>query len=231
MPALGRPIRPDVGQQLELQRQPRLVAGEPALGEPRRLMGRAGEPFVAAPAGTAAGDERALAGDDQVVSGAVATPAAPRCRAAPAARACRRRRRGAATPAVPAAHRLVVRGPPVGLQIAQRVVADEHDIAAAAAVAAVGSAPGDVGLPAEAEAAVAAGSGQTWMRARSCITSDAMADPVFLITGASSGIGAATARAAARPATALVLAARSTDKLERARRRARRRRPGAGGHL
>jgi NADP-dependent 3-hydroxy acid dehydrogenase YdfG len=41
-----------------------------------------------------------------------------------------------------------------------------------------------------------------------------MSDPVFLITGASSGIGAATARAAAEAGYRLVLAARSTDKLE-----------------
>jgi NADP-dependent 3-hydroxy acid dehydrogenase YdfG len=41
-----------------------------------------------------------------------------------------------------------------------------------------------------------------------------MADPVFLITGASSGIGAATARAAADAGYRLALAARSLDKLE-----------------
>lgn len=39
-------------------------------------------------------------------------------------------------------------------------------------------------------------------------------DPVFLITGASSGIGAATARAASAAGYQLVLGARSTDKLE-----------------
>ncbi|MFI0472624.1 SDR family oxidoreductase [Halomonas sp. HMF6819] len=41
-----------------------------------------------------------------------------------------------------------------------------------------------------------------------------MHDRVILITGASSGIGAATARAAAREGYKLILAARSTDKLE-----------------
>jgi len=41
-----------------------------------------------------------------------------------------------------------------------------------------------------------------------------MPDPVFLITGASSGIGAATARHASEAGYRLVLAARSTDKLD-----------------
>ena len=41
-----------------------------------------------------------------------------------------------------------------------------------------------------------------------------MSDPVFLITGASSGIGAATARRASQAGHRVVLAARSTDKLE-----------------
>jgi NADP-dependent 3-hydroxy acid dehydrogenase YdfG len=41
-----------------------------------------------------------------------------------------------------------------------------------------------------------------------------MSDPVFLITGASSGIGAATARAAVEAGYRMVLAARSVDRLQ-----------------
>ena len=40
-----------------------------------------------------------------------------------------------------------------------------------------------------------------------------MSDPVFLITGASSGIGAATARHASAAGYRMVLAARSVDRL------------------
>ena len=52
-----------------------------------------------------------------------------------------------------------VHAPAERLQVAQRVVAAQHDVAAAAAVAAVGTALGHVRLAPERQAAVAAGAG------------------------------------------------------------------------
>jgi hypothetical protein len=49
-----------------------------------------------------------------------------------------------------------VRTAPEAFEVTQVVVAHEHDIPAAATVAAVGTALGDVGLTAKAQAAVAA---------------------------------------------------------------------------
>src|SRR5436305_11172980 len=102
------------------------------------------------------------------------------------------------------------------LEVTQVVVAHEHDVAAAAAIATVGTAPRDVRLATEAEAAVAAGSGLN-VDARAILHASNMtnseSDPVFLITGASSGIGAATARHAAQAGYRLVLAARSSDRI------------------
>ena len=150
----------DVGEQLELERDPRLIAGQPALGEPRRLMGRPGEALVPAAARAAAGDDRALARTDEVVPGAVGARPAPRCRAARAI--------SSVSPSAPCRSEpwpwpprfaLKCDAAAEALEVAQRVVADEHDVAAATAVAAVGAALGDVGLAAEAEAAVAAGAG------------------------------------------------------------------------
>ena len=53
---------PDVGEQLQAQVDPALLADEPALGEPRRLPGRRREALVAAPASATARDDDALAG-------------------------------------------------------------------------------------------------------------------------------------------------------------------------
>ncbi len=122
-------------------------------------MGRPGELLVAAPARTAARHHRPLSGTHEVVHRAVGLD--PRFGA---------RRDGdhqigavlavAQRPLpVAAAARLEVRLAPERLQIAQRVVADEHDVAAPTAVAAVGAALGHVRLTPEAQAAVAAATG------------------------------------------------------------------------
>ena len=113
-----------------------------------------------------------------------------------------------------AAARFVVRPPAIGLQVAQRVIADQHDVAPAAAVAAIRTTLGNVCLAPETERAVSSGTGLN-VNSRAILHPLNMADPVFLITGASSGIGAATARAASEAGYRVVVAARSSDQLER----------------
>jgi hypothetical protein len=61
--------------------------------------------------------------------------------------------------AVAAPARLEVNLPAKALQVPQVVVTDQHDVAAAGAVATVGPAARNMRLTAEAEAAVAAGAG------------------------------------------------------------------------
>ena len=111
--------------------------------------------LVAAAAEAAAGDDDPLAGDGQVVGRAVLEAG---LRAGRDADDQRLARRAVAERALPVARplRLPVRLALEGLQVAQGAVAQQHDVAAAAAVAAVGPAPRDVGLTAEAEAAVSA---------------------------------------------------------------------------
>ena len=150
-----QPDEPHVGEQLQLQLDPALAALEPVFRKPRRLPRGRREALVAAPAASAARHDRALARHDQVVHGPVFERGdRPRRDAddqvaavgAVALRAL----------AVTAAIGLVVRAALEGLQVAQRVVADEDDVAAVPAVAAVGAAARDMRLTAERHAAVAA---------------------------------------------------------------------------
>ena len=151
-----QPDEADVGQQLEVQVDAALLAGQAALGDPRRLAGRGLEARVAAPAGAAARDRDLLAGPHEVVARAVplldlrAGRDAHDHRLAVGAVALR-------ALAVAATVGAEVAAPAEGLQVAQRVVDAQDDVAAAAAVAAVGPALGDVRLAAEREGAVAAG--------------------------------------------------------------------------
>ena len=152
---VGQPDEPDVGEQLEVQLDDALLAREAALGEPRRLPHGAGELLVAAPAGAAGGDRDLLAGAHEVVARAVPLGDLG------AGRHAHDHRRAVGAVALGALAVAAAVGPVVGaalegLQVAQRVVAAQHDVAAAAAVAAVGAALGDVRLAAEGEAAVAA---------------------------------------------------------------------------
>ena len=69
-----------------------------------------------------------------------------------------------------------------------------------------------MGLAAEAEAPVTPRT-RLNVDSRAIVHPSNMSDPVFLVTGASSGIGAATAREASRAGYRMVLAARSVDRL------------------
>jgi hypothetical protein len=205
---VGQPDEPHVGQELEPQVQPLLVAGEPALGEARRLARGGLELRVAAAARAAAGHDDPLAGADEVVDRAVRGADLGARRDGHEQRLAVGAVALGALAVAPAAG-LVVRPALEGLQVAQVVVADQHDVAAAAAVAAVGPAAGDVGLPPEGVHAVAARAGlhedarlvvEHWRSSQAAGRPPrrvpGMESRVFLITGASTGIGAATARAA-----------------------------------
>ena len=135
-----------------------LLPGQPLLGEPRRLADRGGELLVAAPADAAGGDRDLLPGTDEVVAGAV--PALDLGARGDAHDQLRPLGAGAlGALAVAAALGAVVGAALERLQVAQRVVAAQHDVAAAAAVAAVRAALGDVRLPPERDDAVAAPAG------------------------------------------------------------------------
>jgi NADP-dependent 3-hydroxy acid dehydrogenase YdfG len=209
---VGKPHQAHIGEQLQLQIDPRFLAGQAAFGEARSLMGWTGEPLVAPPAGAAVGNHRPLAGADQVVAGPIGLDHRF---------GTRRHAQLERDPVGPVAQRslpmtapagLVMQSPAKARQVAQRVVAHEHHVSATRSVAAVRTALGDMGLAAEAEAPVTPRTGLN-VDPRAIVHPSNMADPVFLVTGASSGIGAATAREASRAGYRMVLAARSVDRL------------------
>ncbi len=154
---VGQADQAGVGEQLEAELDPVLLAAGPALGEAGSLPGRVREALVAVSAAPAVGDDGALPGADQVDAAAV-----DRDSLGP-----RRDQDLVVLPPAPVAVRAFavtpLPSPEVlaalqGRQVAPRWVADEDDVAAVAAVAAVGSAARDVRLTPERDAAVTAGS-------------------------------------------------------------------------
>ena len=153
---VGQPDQADVGEQLEREREPELVALQTLLGELGRLAGRTLEADVAAPALAAAGDEQALAlahevaeelalgvadlGADRHLDEQFGPVGAALVGAAPVA-------------AVDGAEVVLVAEVREVVQLARR---DQHDVAAGRAVPSVGPALGHVLLTAEAHGAAAA---------------------------------------------------------------------------
>ena len=138
---VGQPDQADVGEQLQPQLDPALLALGPVLGEARRLPRRGREALVAVPAAPAVGDHRPLPGLDQVdrlpstasawVPGGTGISRVLPARPVPVGPF-----------AMPPALGAEVLAAPQRAQVAPRRVADEHDIAAVPAVAAVGPARG-----------------------------------------------------------------------------------------
>ncbi len=148
-----------VGHQLQTQVELAGGTGQPGLREAGRLTRRRGEGRVAPAALSPAGHDRTDAGlgevdDERAVGDVVDLRPDGHPDLDVAAVGAVLARAAAVAPAL----RLEDRLRPEGRKIAQVGVGYEHDAAAAPTVAAVGAAPGDVLLAAEAEAAVAAAS-------------------------------------------------------------------------
>ena len=158
LPAFGRPDEPDVGEQLQVQLDIALLARQAFLGEPRRLSHGGREALVAASAGPATRQRDLLPRPDEVEGAPVpALDLRPRRH--------RHDQRVAVGPvlqraqAVPAAIGAVMATPAEGLQVAQRVVAAQDHVAAAAAIAAVGATLRYMGLAPEGQRTIAAAPG------------------------------------------------------------------------
>jgi hypothetical protein len=157
LPGVGQPDEPDVGEQLEMQLHAALLAGQALLGQPRGLPHGRLEARVAAPAGAAARDGDLLAGPHEVEPRAVpALDLRARRHADHQRLAVRPVALGAL--AMPAPLGPEVDAPAERLEVTERVVAAQHDVAAATAVSPVRPALGHVRLAAERQRAVPAGS-------------------------------------------------------------------------
>ena len=147
-----QPDQRRVGEQLQVELDLELVAGRADLGEPRHLPGRGDEARVAAAAAAAAREHDARARGARGRRSARRRRSAPACRPARAARRRRRARRACGRRA--RSRRVRACDPPAAL-VAERsrspASATQHDVAAVAAVAAVGPALRHVLLAPEAE--------------------------------------------------------------------------------
>ncbi len=152
------PDQARVGEQLQPQLDPVLLPRGPPLGKARGLPGRGREAPVSVPPASAVGDDRALAGLDEVDPTAV-----DRLRLGPGRHRDLAVLAAGAVPvgalAVSAASRPEVLAPAQRAEVAPRGIADQDHVTAMAPVAAVGTAARDMGLAAEADRAVAAGAG------------------------------------------------------------------------
>jgi hypothetical protein len=115
--------------------------------------------LVAAAARATAGDHGPLAGCHEVVAGAVVLEEDLRSRRD---RECQRLAVGTVSEralTVPPSAGFEVGAAPVALEVSQRVIAHQHDVAAVTPVAAVGTTPGHVSLAAETEASITPAAG------------------------------------------------------------------------
>ena len=149
----------DVREQPQAQLDPALLAGQPALGEARRLTRRGREGLVPAPAGAASRNSRALSVRGQLAAAAfqvvvilatgLGSGRHPDLKRPPIGAMTQRALAVASSP------RPVVRLAPESAQVAQRLVADQDDVPPAPAIAAVGAAARHMRLATEARATVA----------------------------------------------------------------------------